>query len=226
MSSILIATDGASRNNGKPHCCAAGGAWVVEVSESTIVSSKCLADYELENSSNQRGEMLGLLSALTHCSEYTNRTIIMILDSEFVFNTMSKEWLQKWHSNGYFKADGNSVANEDLWRRIYKAYNSCENNGLEFVWVHIKGHLMPVGKVTAQTCLDTDSSGKQLYRLILDKYTLEAEKRNIKEKALECFIKNNHFEPDELLLRRCVTMNLVADAIATRAADAANALSN
>lgn len=223
MRSLIVAIDGASRNNGKPECCAAGAAWCVTLNSycTAIADAVSRTAYETSGSSNQRGEMLGLISALEWLSETAkNTSVIIIIDSEFLFNAMTKEWFIRWHYNDYEKADGAEVKNSDLWERVYTEYSACEEAGIELNWYHIKGHLLPFGKVTAERLLDQDASGLTLYREVLIKYESEYASRGIYNKAAECFIKNNGFDPEERTLRRCVTTNAVADALATKTVEA------
>ena len=63
---LLISIDGACRRNGKPDCVAAGGVFIQQFDKDLhLQQTSILSNYET-SSTNQRGELLALLTALDH----------------------------------------------------------------------------------------------------------------------------------------------------------------
>lgn len=220
---LHIAIDGACRRNGKPDCVSAGGALVLHFDGNKVIKSTTLSNYEI-GSTNQRGELLALLAALDYVWE-AKLPAHIITDSEYIFNTITKEWNKSWAAKGWTTAAGDPVKNKDIWLEISNAQRRCEDEGIEFVIYHIKGHCIPFGKVTAQTLLNTDSTGHSLLKAALAKYDSSIDKkRQTLDAALELSMKNNGFELTPQVLRRFVVTNVVADAVATRCVEAADML--
>lgn len=217
-----IAIDGACRRNGKPDCVSSGGVFIQRHTEADVFLHT-LTDYEIQ-STNQRGELIALLAALNYIYNF-NDSAQVITDSEYIFNTMSKEWFNGWESRGWKTAVNEPVKNSDLWSEIVNYYRMCVDKGIDITFYHIKGHCIPFGKVTANKLLDEDKSGAALYNAISEKYdsvasTTRAEK--IKE-ANELSKRNNGFVLDDEILKAFIVMNTMADAIATKCVDEADA---
>lgn len=211
---IIMAIDGACRRNGTPDCVSAGGIFMSF--EDGTYSTASTHEYR---STNQRGELLALLSAITNAVLFNQETCI-ITDSEYIFNAMTKQWYNRWHDNGWLTASGDEVKNKDLWQDIYQRIQWCD---IEVHFYHIKGHCIPFGKVTADRLLSSDTSGKSL----LDNVTEQFERvktnkvQNLKA-AQSLSYKNNGFELPEDTLKLFITFNTVADAVATKAVEIAD----
>lgn len=219
---LLIAIDGACHRNGKPNCVSTGGVFITELnSEGHCVDSHTLSVVE-DKSTNQRGELLGLLSALTYIVVHKENASI-ITDSEYIFNAMFKEWYKTWRNNGWVTAEDEPVKNSDLWEQVGALCNKIEKKGIEVNFYHVKGHCIPFGKVTATHLLEYDESGAELYNHVLDKYdTVYEKKKSNLDKAKRLSVKNNGFEFDDDTLRRFVALNTVADLVASVYLDAAD----
>lgn len=221
--SVIISIDGACRRNGKPDCVSAGGLFIVKLGGSkmqTIVSAKTMSVSEKE-STNQRGEMLALLEALKYFKYETNGIGSILTDSEYLFNTMHKEWFKGWKSRGWLTAQGTTVKNLDLWQKIVEVYEQCD----DVVFFHIKGHCIPFGKVTAENLLLKDASGIKLCEEVYRKYDAEAPQPKRLEKlmdAQELSLKNNGFKLQAEHLRNFVVLNIVVDAVANKAVEEAD----
>jgi|WetSurMetagenome_2_1015567.scaffolds.fasta_scaffold288534_2 ribonuclease HI len=227
----IIAIDGACRRNGKPDCISAGGVFVCQINKDTDKFAK-LSGYEL-NSTNQRGELSALILALTYIMKlnYTHSPFEtgtqIITDSEYLFNSMTKEWYKNWQRKGWLTAVNEPVKNRDLWEKISSLSAQCEETGTEVNYYYIKGHCLSIGAVTAQTSLKKDTTGEDLYKLIEDQYSAKQYTPKIIElldNAQTLSLKNNGFRLNDKTLRRFVVFNLMADRIATECADAANNL--
>lgn len=78
------------------------------------------------------------LTAMLECLKYllTNGTSgvgAIYTDSTYVKRGML-EWMEGWRSRGWKKAGNKPLANEDLWRDIYKYYNALDNK-IDIFWV-------------------------------------------------------------------------------------------
>lgn len=222
---LLISIDGACRRNGKPNCVSAGGVFIQHFSDDLgLQQTKALSNYELR-STNQRGELLALLTALDYVWSAKQEAHI-ITDSEYLFNAMTKEWYVSWQRKGWVTAMGEPVKNKDLWQAIAQMYLKCQEESMDITFFHIKGHCIPFGKVTANTRLAKDPTGLTLWYDVSAKYdaVCETTKKDILVHAQDLSLKNNGFAftPDKL--KQFVVLNVMADAIATKCVDAADAL--
>lgn len=219
---LLIAIDGACRRNGKPDCTASGGVFIQQFDDAQRrVACNILSAYEYQ-STNQRGELLALLKALEHI--YTaDMEALVVTDSEYIFNAMTKQWYANWLGNNWVTRSGDPVKNKDIWMEIAHAIQLCEKKSIDVTFYHIKGHCIPFGRVTADNALKMDTSGALLHLLVTTRYhELLPTKIKIFDAAMELSIKNNGFAPGANLFRDWVTANVVADAIATKVVDAAD----
>lgn len=219
---IRIAIDGACRNNGKPSCIAAGGVFVLE-DDGIFVTAHTLSTFE-RPSTSQRGELLALRLALEEILRQGEDAQI-ITDSEYIFNTMTKEWYNGWESRGWLTAIGDPVKNTDLWKDIVGLIRKCHMQNIDAIFYHIKGHCISLGKVTTQRILGSDDTGWALYEATDQK--LEETFVDILPKieaAQELSVKNNGFRLDYNALKTFIAMNTVADAVATKVVEAVSTL--
>lgn len=222
---LLISIDGACRRNGQPSCVAAAGVFIQQFDSNLVLrQTKVLSNYEL-HSTNQRGELLALLTALDHIWSAKLPTQI-VTDSEYLFNAMTKDWHTNWQHKGWVTSTGDPVKNKDLWQEINKAYGRCVEAGVDIIFYHIKGHCIPFGKVTANTLLNRDDTGASLMAEVLLKYdsVFDTTKKAVLEQANTLSLKNNGFELPPDKLRQFVVSNVIADAVATKCVEAADAL--
>ena len=222
---LLISIDGACRRNGKPGCVAAGGVFIQQFdSDLKLQQTSILSDYETA-STNQRGELLALLTALDYIWS-AKQAAQIVTDSEYLFNAMTKEWYKSWQHKGWVTAAGEPVKNCGLWQEISNAYCRCEDAGIEITLYHIKGHCIPFGKVTANTLLTKDITGAHLMAEVLLKYdsVCTSTKKDLLEQANALSERNNGFKLSSDKLRQFVVSNVIADAIATQCVEAADAL--
>lgn len=220
---LVISIDGACRRNGKPNCVSAGGVFIMHYNNALELTHTALkSNYELE-STNQRGEMLALLTAIDYVYD-SKQSAQVITDSEYLFNTMTKNWCGNWANKGWVTSTGAPVKNKDIWLQIKHAHDRCLAEGIELIFYHVKGHAIPFGKVTAKRLLAEDSSGMALYNAVKQKYQAIKDEKDVYGKVADLSEKNNGFIPDEVILERFVVTNIVADAVATRCVEAADAL--
>lgn len=220
---LAIAIDGACRRNGKPDCVSAGGVFIMCMDENlNLINTTLLTNYEV-GSTNQRGELLALLTALDYVYEAQQHAQI-ITDSEYLFNTMTKEWYKNWMNKGWITAAGTPVKNKDIWVEIMNAQMRCEKAGYDVTFYHIKGHVVSFGKVTAGKLIDQDRSGRLLYDAIKTRVEKATLKEGMYDQIVELSVKNNGFVLDTDTLNRFIITNTVADAVATKCVEAVDTL--
>lgn len=207
---LQIAIDGACHRNGKPDCVAAGGVYVRRFATGQLINTKVLSKAE-KCSTNQRGELLALHGALMYVNALQEEAII-ITDSEYLYNTMVKEWFRGWESNGWLTAAGEPVKNSDLWKQIKAEYDTCP---VDIIFYHIKGHCISLGKVTTKKLLEKDPEAYELLQAAYKKYD-EGVKPDKLKAAKELSLHNNGFVLDTKTLRDFIVLNTVVDAVASK----------
>jgi len=200
-----IAIDGACRRNGKPDCISAGACFIV-LEEDGIEQSFVVSDHE-EQSTSQRGELTGLLLAFENIYSSPSDTVV-ITDSEYLFNSITKRWVDRWCHEGWITVEGTPVKNQDLWQKIWDFYTKIEEYVTMF---HIKGHLLSVGIKKYHDLMYSDVSGFTLYSWVKDTKQIKEEKL---VHALTLSEVNNGFRPDLDILQKFAAMNATADAVA------------
>ena len=223
---MMYAIDGACRRNGKPDCTSSGGVFCFANIDGKPMC-KTMNAYEY-NSTNQRGELSALLVAIRDVFKskdtYNFDTTYIITDSEYIFNAMTKQWYATWYHKNWMTASGSPVKNSDIWGDIYRAMLDLNEAGIEPIFYHIKGHCIPFGRVTADNLLDKDTSGGLLFKEVLKKYdSCKDDKKDKLEAAQQLSERNNGFRLPDDILRRLVVCNTVADAVATKIVDEADA---
>lgn len=217
---LQIAIDGACRRNGKPDCVSAGGVIILQLDDKLdILDTKLLSVNEYE-STNQRGELLALLEALDYIAT-ANQEAQVITDSEYIFNTITKDWYKSWMRKGWITAGGTPVKNKDIWTAVAAVLSKLTK---EITLYHIKGHTISFGKVTATNLINQDNTGLAIYLAVYDKLLGTGIKYEIKEVTDALSIKNNGFKLSKDILYRFIVLNTVADAMATQCVEVANAI--
>lgn len=216
---LLIAIDGACRRNGKPDCTSSGGVFIQTFDDDNkFFACDTIATHE-HNSTNQRGELLALYEALHYINKVQLESLI-ITDSEYIFNAMTKNWYTNWINNNWCTRAGDPVKNADIWKDVVDELNQCS---AELTFYHVKGHCIPFGRVTADNLLAYDSSGGELYDCVFERYDeLAPTKEKVFSAAKELSERNNGFIPTDDIFKKWVVANVVADAVATKEVDAAD----
>lgn len=200
---IYYAIDGATRRPGKPDCIALGA--VIKKGEDFLHPMSYL---ETESTS-QRGEILALIQVLEDAVTCEHDDIYIITDSEYLFNTISKDWAFSWARKGWVNAEGAPIKNQDLWKSIVDLLDDLD--GAIISIYHTKGHLISVGKVTAAKCIEA-SGIDGLYKLVKEKYPIAKAKYADKHAyAKELFISNHGFEAPQDVYEEMIIMNNLVD---------------
>lgn len=209
---MIIAIDGACKRNGTPQCLAAGVAWIKTEDGGLYYK----ADVETLESTNQRGELMGLLAALKEAATTPDdEDIVIITDSEYLFNSVALEWSLTWEANNYIGSSGQVVKNADLWQKIndyIHKINKVENR-IYMQWT--KGHLVHYTAGNITKAMMADPSGVELFARI----TAMANRPADKDRIISDFIYNRtkhekDAPPKEVCLEWAI-FNATADAIAT-----------
>ena len=158
MKYLRIAIDGACRNNGRPNCTSAGGLFVQIINDGSIEYFNTFSMYET-GSTSQRGELMALRLCLM-LIETEELPAQIITDSEYLFNTVTRRWYDSWRYSNWKTSRGDDVKNRDIWEQIIAALDRIEERGIDVAMYHIKGHVMPYGKVGGLASLTLDNSGR------------------------------------------------------------------
>ncbi|APX71344.1 ribonuclease H family protein [Companilactobacillus allii] len=141
---IVIYTDGGSRNHGNVK----GGhvksndraAWAYHINAGSKVFEGTDGEF---GATNNRMEIMALIESIKRLNELklNNRKIIFILDSQYVLNAITKNWLNGWKRRGFKKADGKVPINVELWKELDKLLPTVSDKTFEWT----KGHATNVG---------------------------------------------------------------------------------
>ena len=92
---------------------------------------------------NNRMELMGAVWALEQLVELTSRgkvpaetKVIVVTDSSYVVDAMTKGWAKRWRKNKWIKQNGEKAKNTDLWNRLLRSIDRLKR--VEFRWT--KGH--------------------------------------------------------------------------------------
>ena len=208
---MLIAIDGACKRNGDPTCSSAGVAWIETEAGEFVYKAK----FET-GSTSQRGEVNGLLVALKYAVENASpeEDIIIVTDSEYLYNTVTLEWVKKWQANNWTGATG-KVKNSDLWAIAWN-YLTNLNRQQERVFMQwTKGHLIHYTPGNIKQAMRDDPLGIELYTRISSIANRGSERsRIIKDFIRERSEHDKESPPDDIALEWVIS-NTVADCLAT-----------
>lgn len=211
---MLIAIDGACKRNGKPDCISVGVAW--------IETDKGNYEYRMKpemESTSQRGEINGLIEALEYAVANVkyDEDVIIITDSEYLYNTVTLSWCFKWKQNGWKNADGQATKNADKWARIC-AYLDDLNKSHERVFMEwTKGHMVHYTPGAIKQAMTVDSTGLELFSRVTTIANRIADRENI----IDRFLRERQ-EHDRLAVPRDIALqwaiaNCMADCLASYA---------
>ena len=137
--SVIVYTDGGSRNHGNKkgeHVKKNDkAAWAYLIKYQGSIISDTDGEY---GSTNNRMEIMALKKALLDLKqrELQNEKILVVLDSKYVLDAITKRWLQSWEKNGWKTSAGTGVKNKELWMEISRLLQEFPN--LDYQWT--KGH--------------------------------------------------------------------------------------
>jgi ribonuclease HI len=85
------------------------------------------------NTTNNRMEITAVIEGLKCLKEPCE--VDVYSDSAYTVNAFDKGWIYAWAKNGWQKADGKPVLNDDLWQELYSLSTTHK---LHFI--KVKGH--------------------------------------------------------------------------------------
>ena len=91
------------------------------------------------STTNNRMELLGAISALTHALQFKDGEVVLFCDSRYVIDGLGS-WLKNWKARGWKKADNKEPENLDLWKRLSELVDLFSHLSLRWVRGHA-GHL-------------------------------------------------------------------------------------
>lgn len=206
---MLVAIDGACKRNGKPNCLSVGIAWI------QTDDGKLLFKTKIETpSTSQRGELNGLLCALRYAKEFLaeGEDLIIITDSEYLYNTVELSWCFKWKDAGWINGSGEQAKNHLMWSEACDLLDSIGYERVFMQWT--KGHLLAYTDRNAEMCMNEDKTGITLFERI----TTLANRPSEKDRVIDSFLKernehDKHKVPREAALS-WVIANVTADCLA------------
>lgn len=122
-----------------------------------------MMDGAFEYTSNNVAEVLATTNALDLAAKLDLDRVCVKTDSRYVLQGLI--YCKKWSENGWRKADGDTVANRELWETIYSLYNELIDKGVIIDLMWIKGHSDSVGN-----CYTDALATKSMISLVNGKY--------------------------------------------------------
>lgn len=210
---MLVAIDGAVKNPGTPDCLSVGCALFIESDSSELFRAVC----EGTASTSQRGEINGLISALTEAEaeNLTDDSLVILTDSQYLHDTVMYEWVQKWEAAGWISASGEPPKNADLWKKVFELIKKLEDRGVEVVMLWTKGHLYryPAGQI--KRCMQQDATGATLLSSIETMLNVASQRERAVEAFNACRAEHDMPPLPDNLAAEYIVYNCTVDAIAT-----------
>ena len=151
---IVIATDGACRDNGRPYARSGIGVFFHEYSDLNYAG---MVDLETPyGHTSQRAELLAAIKALEIAAWIRRenpaggafrlgkppgplrrlRRVVLKADSRYLVDAMT-DWIFKWRDNDYTNSRGEPVVNEDLFERLEEAVVTLNNMDVDVQFWHV-----------------------------------------------------------------------------------------
>lgn len=128
-SSVLIFSDGACSGNPGP------GGWgsIVALPDGTV--------HELgggnKETTNNRMEMTAAIRALAMINGGSSSKIVLYTDSTYLIKGIT-QWIWGWRSRGWKNAEGQDVANRELWEELLREVTRLKPATID--WKYVRGH--------------------------------------------------------------------------------------
>lgn len=207
---MIIAIDGAVKAPGTPNCLSVGCAAFFEADGDELYTVK----HEYPNSTSQRGEINGLILALQKMVEVEEEAVILT-DSEYLYNTVMFEWVQKWAAANWIAGNGEPPKNQDLWKKVLNLLNVLEAKNIEVTLVWTKGHLFryPAGKI--KTALSLDPTGSTLLTNIATMMSVATARKSAVQNFNEARRIHDYSDLPADIAADYIMYNTFVDAVAT-----------
>ncbi|MFC6171650.1 ribonuclease H family protein [Loigolactobacillus jiayinensis] len=150
---IQIYTDGGSRNTGNVQ----GGhvksgdraAWAYLIEYQGQQVSDSAGEF---GATNNKMEITALVEGLRKIKATwgTALPIVVIADSRYVLNAITKNWLAGWQRRGWQRSGNQPLANKELWQQLAQLLREFKH--LDYRWT--KGHATNAGNVFVDAALN------------------------------------------------------------------------
>ena len=124
MKNVELFTDGACSGNPGP------GGWGVVLRYGKNEKELCGGE---ANTTNNRMELTAAIMGLSALKEPCK--VLLVTDSKYVADGITKGWAASWQKNGWRKADKKPALNPDLWEKLLEL---IKTHDVTIEWV--KGH--------------------------------------------------------------------------------------
>lgn len=205
---MQIAIDGACKRNGEPTCVSMGVAWIQTEQGDLLYKSK----FE-HQSTSQRGELNGLIEALEYAvaNAAEHEDIIIVTDSEYIYNAVTLGWSLKWEQQAWVGATG-AVKNVDMWKHANELFRQLD--GRVFMqWT--KGHLISYTPGNIKKAMLYDETGVELMTRIVATASRPYDKQRIINDFNQHRKDHGHLSPPDNTAFDWAVANTVADCLAS-----------
>lgn len=209
---MLIAIDGGCKRQGTPQCSSVGVAWIQTDAGDLFYRAR----YENLESTNQRGELNGLVSALDAALRYAEalEPIIIVTDSEYLYNSVTKGWSFTWERSDWQGSAG-PVKNRDLWKTINDLLRELNKKEERVFMQWTKGHLMSYSAGNIKKAMTADPTGIGLFMNLKSIANRPAERDRIISDFAYNRAKHQHQVPPPVACLDWCVANVMADALAS-----------
>jgi ribonuclease HI len=156
---IIIATDGACRNNGLPDAATGCGVFFGMYSAHNIAFQP-----EDTHPTGQRADLQAAIYALSKTRDmfandafrnesYINEIIINKTDAAYMVNCMT-DWIVKWRGNGYLNARGLPLNNRDLIQQLDSLCNQINDLNIRVPFWNVRREYNMQAEKLANAALD------------------------------------------------------------------------
>lgn len=146
---VVVYTDGACENNGRPNAKAGIGVWFGD--EHPLNVSKPVQG----KATNNVAEIQACVAALRIATENNIKRLCIKTDSQFVINSMTK-WINRWKKNNWTLSTGGAVKNKEDFVKL-----SALCDQVTVKWEYVAGHSGITGNEKADSLA---REGAMLYR--------------------------------------------------------------
>lgn len=150
---LQVYTDGGSRNTGNVQ----GGhvkngdkaAWAYLIKYQGQQVSDSAGEF---GATNNKMEITALVEALRKIKATwgTDLPVVVIADSRYVLNAITKNWLAGWQRRGWQRSGGQPLANKELWQQLAQLLREFKQ--IDYRWT--KGHATNAGNVFVDAALN------------------------------------------------------------------------
>lgn len=112
----------------------------------------------IESTTNQRTEMIAVISALQQI-KHKHIPVDIFSDSGYVINCFNEKWYESWESNGWKNSQKKHVENKDLWEIMLAEYRKFK----EVKFHKVNGHCgVELNDIADKLAVDGTKSAKEI----------------------------------------------------------------